>query len=135
MLSLLHGFLASALAFALAAHAYAHFAGLRQRLVLGGHAATSATALLMAATFLVGRGETVAQYTAYDEARRSLFYAWVCCWPLLSLAAAGAGCVHVMATLFVALDARSRRWLPVTVLGAAVHAHALWVLLHFAPTA
>lgn len=123
---MLLAFAVSAAGYAVLAHVYAWFLRLQPRLVLGGHAATTGTALVTSLVFLVASDDSLMQQWVCT---------YVCCWPLLLLAVGLAGCVHVMASVFVACDARSRRWLPITLAGAPLHAYGLFVLLSYAPTA
>ena len=127
-------FLCAAPVFAIAAHLYAWRLRLRQRLVLAGHAATTLAAGCIVWTFLVRRGETVAQYATAPEAHAT-WRIWTFAWPVLLLLLGAAGSVHAMATLFVAAGRPSRRWLPVTIGGGALCALGLCATFVLAPDA
>lgn len=134
MRQLVWAFLCTAPLYALAAHLYAWRLRLRQHLVLAGHASPTLAAVCIAWIFLVRGGQTVAQYATTPEAHAT-WHAWVWAWPALLLLLGASGAVHAMATLFVAAERSSRRWLPLTLGGGALCALGLCATFVLAPDA
>jgi hypothetical protein len=131
---MLDPFLACTAVYVVVAHLYARRARLNHAWIAAGAAVPVAVAVTMVWLFRVHGTETVVQFTAGDDAMYARWSSWLHLWPTVLVSLAGAGIVHVGASLVV-LHRSLRRWLPVTLGGALVCALGVAAVFAHAPTA
>jgi len=131
---LLVAYLATWLVYLVAIHCYAWWRRLCQPLVILSHAAPTTVAVSMTCIFLIGRGATVRQLTAYSEGGADLWSLWAGLWPLLLLAVFGAWISQMFWTIIICANREHRIWIPITLSGAAMCVFAFMTVIENFPS-
>lgn len=116
-------------------HAYAHERRLSHWIILASQAVPSVVAVSMIHIFLIGGGETVAQFAVGSRESMDMWSLWVDLWPVLYIGTLAATGVHVIWLIAACVMRGAGRWIPVVIASTAMCIFAFLIVCGKAPTA
>ena len=116
-------------------HVFAFRKKLSTKIVLFSHAIPTLTALTMTYIFIIGRGETVAQFAAGSETAMNMWSLWVNLFPFLIFGTLGYAIIHFIWLIAAGVNKSTRKWLPIIIASLLMSIFAFFVVLINFPSA